>query len=57
MTLLIHLLQYWLHLSEITVTDTRDNDQYRNTYLIDYQCITTLHMYSHVYVLCIMCIL
>ena len=29
MTLLVHLLQYWLHLSEITDTDTRNNDYYR----------------------------
>ena len=29
MTLLVHILQYWLHLSEITDTDTKwlaDND-------------------------------
>ena len=31
MILLVHLLQYQLHLSEITDTDTKnnDNDQYR----------------------------
>ena len=27
MTLLVHLLQYRLHLSEITDTDTKNNDQ------------------------------
>ena len=32
MTLLVHLLQYWLYLPEITDTDTKimaNNDQYR----------------------------
>ena len=36
MTLLVHLLQYQLHLSEITDTNTKNNGNYRSVY----QCIT-----------------
>ena len=34
MTLLVHFLQYWLHLSEITDTDYRSN----------YWCVTESNM-------------
>ena len=49
MTLLVYLSQYWLHLSEITDTDTKDNDRY---YRSDYRCITSIcvHVSVHVHI-------
>ena len=32
MTLLVHFLQYRLHLSEIVDTDTKNNDRYQSDY-------------------------
>ena len=37
MTLLVHLLQYRLHLLEITNTDTKNNNQYLHVHVLPIQ--------------------
>ena len=48
MTLSIHLLQYWLHISEITNTKMMTNIDHRS----DYQSITNENPYSTAYLKC-----
>ena len=48
MTLSIHLLQYWLHISEITNTKMMTNIDHRS----DYQSITNENPYNTAYLKC-----
>ena len=52
MTLLVHLLQYWLHLSEITDIDTVDNDQYQLPIQLSvHHYIVRMYIYICIYII------